>query len=314
MSHSVEAMSNVEEKTIEGIKIGIVEDDLTAGYRREQGRVRWHRWNEKQQSTKRACKYEEKKAIKTVKKRAMNGNEKRRRSLSPIIKLVETLSYKSTNYVVSAMRSLSEILRSCADITERRTTAITIINEEGMILLFERVQKQCKVVSLTIAALELFSNLLSTKPFGARCTSSLWCFRKPPSRCWYDLLFEVIKQRDDCFNIAIKALYMLLWEVFNRGTISDRAAEVVFTASADEESLVLTLLSSKVVAVGHALSIYSKITLHGPNIYREDACKVVCSIVIDHAMVTLSAATLSVMTDAVDIIFQLLKNDENKSL
>ena len=299
----------MEEDSVDVPTRQIVDGESHVDHVRSLGRKRKQRWDKKQQATKQARKDEETKAIKTVKKRAKNVNEKRRRSLSPIVKLVETLSYKSTNYVVSAMRSLSEILRSCADITERRTTAITIINEEGMILLFGRVQKQCKVVSLTVAALELFSNLLSTKPFGARCTSSLWCFRKPPSRCWYDLIFVVIKQRDDCLNMAIKALYMLLWEVFNRATISDRAAEVVFTATADEESLVLTLLSSKVVDVGHALSIYSKITLHGPNIYREDACKVVCSIVVDQAMEKLSAATLSIMTDAVDIIFQLLKND-----
>ena len=65
----------MEEDSVDVPTRQIVDGESHVDHIRSLGRKRKQRWDKKQQATKQARKDEEKKAIKTVKKRAMNGND-----------------------------------------------------------------------------------------------------------------------------------------------------------------------------------------------------------------------------------------------
>ena len=298
----------MEEGVIDISESKSVDDKSRNEHKRKLGRERWQRWDKKQKVTKQARKEEEEKAAKKEKKRVKNMNLYNRRYFSPTSKLMDQLSFYHVNHVLSALSALCVLfrVRSDVDINQRKSNAILIINDGLLFELYACLQKRIGNSRVVVAGFELFSNLLSCYPFQH---TSLRCTRKPPCKLWYDLFFVVIKRRDSCLNMAVKALYISLSEVYHRSTNRDRAAEAMFTATLDEETIILALISAKVVDIGHALSIYGKVILYGSDVYREEACKVVCSVVVDQATVE-----LSIMTDAVAILFQLLKNDENKML
>ena len=296
------------EDFIDHSKCKIVDDDICNDHKRKLARERKRKSRKSIERTAHQCEMDEMKAAKKEKKSIKNKNEKRRRNLTPTAKLVEQISFRSGQYVSSALSELLVSFRNDGGKTFQRTNAIHLINNGVLQQLYACIRKRFGSSSVVVVALELFSWLMTVDPFtvygwDVKCTEQL------PYKMWYSLLFDVIKQRGPTLNMAVKSLYLVLSDGFRscyKG--SDLVVACISTATLDEEAVILALLFSKLVDVGQALYIYSKIILYGPSIYREDACKVVCSIV------DVSTVELSILIVAVDVMHQLLNNDENLKL
>ena len=271
----------MSENSLHPSKRKVVDDTNNNEHKRKLGRERKQKWDSKKKDTIQQCKLVKAKAVKKEKKRIENQNKNRRRNLTQTAKLVEQICYRSVQYVSSALSELLVSFRSDEGKTFKRAKAILIMNDGVLQQLYACIRKRIESTCVVMAALELFSWLMTVDPFSdygwdVKCTEEL------PCKMWYTLLFDVVKQRGPCLIMAVKSLYLLLSDGFRscyKG--SDGVVASISTATVDEEAVILSLLSSKLVDVEHALYIYSKLILHRPNIYREDACKVVCSIIVD---------------------------------